>query len=302
MLQTALERAYCALYGLAVGDALGALFEFSHGQLSRRVSERMLPQMQWHWTDDTHMALMIYAVLRESGAFAADDFVATLMQHYDRSRGYGRSLRAFVQYVRTGEDWRVVGPRLFGEQGSFGNACASRVAPLAAFYADDLRLLCHYAAESARVTHAHAEAQAGTIAVCVAVALAWQQRALPCPPASEFLGQVLEFVPKSELRQGLLRAQGLGAECSAQQAAQILGNGSQITVQDTVPFALWCAATRLDSYEEAIWRTLEGQGDCDTTAAIVGGVLIMRHGLSAIPDQWRQHCEPLPTWALGNGV
>ena len=58
-MQQALERAQQALYGLATADALGALFEFSHGQLSRRISERIVPEMQWHWSDDTHIALMI---------------------------------------------------------------------------------------------------------------------------------------------------------------------------------------------------------------------------------------------------
>jgi ADP-ribosylglycohydrolase len=108
---------------------------------------------------------------------------------------------------------------------------------------------------------------------------------------------VIEHVPESIVKEQLLIAQSLSS-ASVEQAVIALGNGSQISVQDTVPFALWCAATRLDSYEEAIWLTLAGQGDCDTTCAIVGGIVVMRHGLDAIPAQWQRWCEPLPGWAF----
>jgi ADP-ribosylglycohydrolase len=64
-----------------------------------------------------------------------------------------------------------------------------------------------------------------------------------------------------------------------------------------VPFALWCAAARLGSYEEAVWLTLEGQGDCDSTCAIVGALAASAGGAEAIPQLWRERCEPLPTWA-----
>lgn len=54
-----LARARCSLRGLAIGDALGGFFEFSHGALSRRITQRQLPTGIWHWTDDTQMALSI---------------------------------------------------------------------------------------------------------------------------------------------------------------------------------------------------------------------------------------------------
>ncbi|HEY9611981.1 ADP-ribosylglycohydrolase family protein [Allocoleopsis sp.] len=41
----------------------------------------------------------------------------------------------------------------------------------------------------------------------------------------------------------------------------VLGNGDRISAQDTVPFALWCAAQHLDNYQEALWLTVKGLGD-----------------------------------------
>jgi ADP-ribosylglycohydrolase len=75
-----------------------------------------------------------------------------------------------------------------------------------------------------------------------------------------------------------------------------LGNGHIISAQDTVPFALWCAGRRLGHYGDALWLTVGGLGDVDTTCAIVGGVLACFTGLGAIPDEWRRAREPLPGW------
>ena len=43
MISDPLERALLSLHGLALGDALGGFFEFSHGRLSRRITERIIP-------------------------------------------------------------------------------------------------------------------------------------------------------------------------------------------------------------------------------------------------------------------
>lgn len=166
-----LLRARQSLLGLAVGDALGAFFEFSQGRLSRRVAERILPRGEWHWTDDTQMALSLCAVLRQRGAVDPDAFATSLVQRYERQRGYGRSIRALVERVRAGAQWREAARQLFGETGSYGNGCASRVPPVGAFFADDPATAAEQAARSAAVTHAHPEALAG--AAAVAVAAAW---------------------------------------------------------------------------------------------------------------------------------
>ena len=72
-----------------------------------------------------------------------------------------------------------------------------------------------------------------------------------------------------------------------------LGNGSRVTAPDTVPFALWCAARHLDQFEEALWATVSGLGDRDTTCAIVGGVVALAVGPSGLPPAWVAAREPL---------
>ena len=89
---------------------------------------------------------------------------------------------------------------------------------------------------------------------------------------------------------------GNGAAITNAAAAAVLGNGAEVLAPDTVPFALWCAARHLDDYEAAIWSTVAGLGDRDTTCAIVGSIVVMRAGPTSIPASWRAAREP-----LGNG-
>lgn len=66
---------------------------------------------------------------------------------------------------------------------------------------------------------------------------------------------------------------------------------------DTVPFALWCAARHLGSYEDALWTTVSGGGDRDTTCAIVGGIVAMSTSTKSIPTKLLNAREPLPIQA-----
>jgi ADP-ribosylglycohydrolase len=63
---------------------------------------------------------------------------------------------------------------------------------------------------------------------------------------------------------------------------------------DTVPFAVWCAASNLASFEAACWQCVEVGGDIDTTCAMVGGIIVGAVGLEGIPAAWREAREPLP--------
>jgi ADP-ribosylglycohydrolase len=104
----------------------------------------------------------------------------------------------------------------------------------------------------------------------------------------------LAYTPPSEVFSGIRRARDLSPQTTIQAAAQVLGNGHEVTAQDTVPFVLWSAAHHLDNYEEALWSTVAGLGDMDTTCAMVGGIVVMYTGQSAIPTKWYTHREPLP--------
>ena len=96
------------------------------------------------------------------------------------------------------------------------------------------------------------------------------------------------------------RAIDLPEGTAVQVAVSALGNGSMVTAQDTVPFAVWSAACHLRDYEEALWETVSGLGDRDTTCAMVGGIVVMYAGAESLPKEWL-HCRaPIPRHMLKN--
>ncbi len=172
-----------------------------------------------------------------------------------------------------------------------------RVAPLGAFFADDLDTVIGQAACSAQVTHTHPEAIAGSIAVAVAAAWAWRLRHAETPPTRpEFLDLILPFVPTSEVRRKIQWARDIAATTSVALVAAMLGNGTGLSAQDTVPFVLWCSGEQLNNYEQALWLTVSSLGDRDTTCAMVGGIVALSTGVESIPPSWLQEREPLPDW------
>ena len=64
-----------------------------------------------------------------------------------------------------------------------------------------------------------------------------------------------------------------------------------MTAPDTVPFCLWIAAHHPDRFVEALGKTISVGGDCDTNAAIVGGILALSAGRDGIPAAWLEARE-----------
>jgi len=296
---TALDttRALRSLDGLSVGDAFGQLF-FAHRSFPQDIqhilSHAILPPGPWRWTDDTHMALSIVDVLDTHGEINQDTLGQSFARRFTEEpwRGYAGGAVSLLTRIGEGADWRTISPALFGG-GSFGNGAAMRAAPIGGFFHNNPTRAASEAQRSAVITHAHPEGQAGAIAVAVAASIA----ASPTPPVgSEFLRAVLDFVPAGLTRQRIVLAMDLASDEFAE-AKKRLGTGEQVSAQDTVPFCLWSAAHHLDNFEDALWWTARGLGDCDTTCAIVGGIV----SLSAreIPAEWLARREALPSPRMG---
>jgi ADP-ribosylglycohydrolase len=275
------EQAYATLAGLAVGDAFGAqiLLPGDHPD----VVGRRLPVPQWAWTDDTEMACSVFAVLRSHGVVDQDALAASFAAHLNPGRGYGPGAEWRLNHIRAGQPWRSVNAT--DGRGSWGNGAAMRVAPLGAWFCDNLPQALRQAELSAEITHAHFEGVAGAVAVAAAAAL----RA--ASPETDLLRGVIPLVPPGRVREGLTMALGI---TDAREAADALGTGREIAAHDTVPLALWIAARYADSYVDALWTVAQLAEDVDTVGAIVGGVLAA--GGTPVPAEWLAACEPLPDW------
>jgi ADP-ribosylglycohydrolase len=289
-----LERAFLSLEGLAIGDAFGERLAYGCANARERV-ERGLPGGPWFHTDDTEMALSIFEVLKYCGHIDPNELAMRFSERFrrDPERGYGNMARRILRDILAGEPWPQVSAAAFGGVGSMGNGGAMRVAPLGAYFSDDLDVcLRAEAVLSAAVTHAHPEGKAGAVAIAVAAAMAWRLRGRPKDEAAaEMLREVYERTPDGETRVGIARAQKLPPFTSPHIAARHLGNGSAVTAPDTVPFVVWSAARNLDDYREALISTVVADGDCDTNCAMVGGIVALYVGREGIPADWREARE-----------
>jgi len=300
-----IELARTSLVGVAVGDAFGSMLDGYGDQLARRAAKRLISMTRpWRWTDDTAMALSVFEQLVERGAIDPDALAAAFAQRFarDPNRGYGAGAAALLARVSMGAPWRHEAAALFRGKGSYGNGAAMRAAPIGAFFAPDLERVRVEALRSAEPTHAHPDGAAGAVAVAIAAALAAMRR-----PRDAIVGEVASWTPDGATRDKLHRANELGLGFDVQLAGEELGTGSNITSQDTVPFAVWVSARHLDSYDDALWTATSHPGlelagnpmslfaiDRDTVGAIVGGIVACATGLDGIPLLWREATESLP--------
>lgn len=286
---TRVERMKLSLDGLGLGDALGEMLSYEVGSARRRLRQNDLPAGPWFHTDDTEMAISVACTLKSHGYVDQDALAKRFARRFEREpdRGYGKMTRIQMREMMAGAKWRDLAPNAFGGQGSMGNGSAMRVTPLGAYFADDLARCVEEARASSVVTHTHPEGVAGAIAVAVAAAMAWQLRAeSDSIQARRFFEAVLQHTPESKVRRGILIASTTAAEVPIFDVARALGNGSLVTAQDTVPLCLWMAAHHLGKFTEALGKTISADGDCDTNAAIVGGIVALSAGRATIPAEW----------------
>jgi ADP-ribosylglycohydrolase len=293
MSSSPLARAQLALEGLSVADAFGEqlLHAGPHARMTALDHKTAPVGRTWKWTDDSAMAISIVDELRERGSIDPTSLAARFVRRYylDPARGYGRGAHEVLAAMGAGTPWEIAAKQLFNGQGSCGNGGGMRSAPIGAFFAGDLDAVVENAQRSAAPTHAHADGIAGAVAVAVAAAHTFAGERDP----RALLEAVLARTPAGPTHEGIRRSIPMLRAEPATVAAE-LGNGSGVIASDTIPFAVWLAATHLADFANAMWSCVFVGGDIDTTCAIAGGIIVGACGLDGIPADWRASREPLP--------
>src|SRR5690349_12785198 len=172
------DRGAGCLLGLALGDALGAPFEF----MRSTSLPRPIPAFELPWqglppgttTDDTAMARNLAASLVAMRGFDPDDVVARHLAWFRTGPpDIGNLTRKVLQRVSEGvtaEDaaeaiWRIRGPEV-----SAGNGSVMYCAPLGVAYARRRDELSRVAPRLSALTHFDGRCRTATLAVTLAVA------------------------------------------------------------------------------------------------------------------------------------
>jgi len=293
-----LALAYEVLEGLSVGDAVGEALSYRYYDSRRLSGFQDIAAGTVRFTDDTEMAIALCESLSLLKSVDENALAWAFSSRFKRDpdRGYGKMARRILEEIGVGSPWEEVSKHAFGG-GSFGNGAAMRVAPLGAYFSEDFSDVVRQSTRSARVTHYHPEGIAGAVAVAVATAAGIRARGMISTQAAELIwDSVLEHTPESRVRRMLEVARSLD-EVSPEVAARELGNGAEVSAQDTVPFCVWNATRCLADYEEAVLSAIEVGGDCDTNCAIIGGMVTAYAGRERIPKRWLEVREVLPVKA-----
>ncbi|WP_405986584.1 ADP-ribosylglycohydrolase family protein [Streptomyces sp. NBC_00872] len=281
-------RAVGAIVGSAVGDALGAPFEFGPaGVFTTRFPDgtgEMCGGGGWdpgEATDDTQMAVLVGESLLERGGLDLPDV-------FERFRRWAaadpKDIGLQTEAVLTsGDPWDLAAPLHFQQTGrAAGNGSLMRAATSAVYFAPAGRRATMAAARRiAALTHGDRAAWEGTAVLheLVRVALDGGDPLTAVPDA---LGQVHE---DHRARWAAVLAPDWHPDLATE------FNGA---VWPCLGSALWALRTT-DSYEASIGAAIDLGGDTDTVAAVTGALAGAVHGITAIPERWTEPlCVPLP--------
>lgn len=293
------DRAVGAVVGMAVGNALGAGYAFEPRPLPADVRMRpggLGPYEAGEWGDDTAMAIPLVQELQKGaslhGSRTVDMVAERWMQWAHSTKDVAPAVAQVIQSydpARGAESLREAAARLHAQNAAAGagNASLMRTTPIVLGFLHDPGGLAIAARTFSDLTHGNP--QAGD--ACVLWNLA-QHRAIM---AGEFdLAAGLAFLP--EERQPTWEHAITQAEIGSPEDFAIHNGWVSQTLQTA-----WSAITTCDTpgpahFEDALRAAVGAGGDTPTVAAVTGGLLGARWGVSAIPLEWRRVLFGWPGW------
>ena len=275
------DRAVGSVLGLALGDALGAPFEF------RRATDIPVPmpafELPWMGrppgatTDDTAMArnLVRSLIANRGGLDTADVLARHVAWLATVPPDVGTLTRRVLSRARDGvADAAREYVEQRGPEVSAGNGSVMYCAPLGVAYASHPDDLLDAAPVLSAITHWDERCRTDCLAVTLAVAA---------------------LVRGEEPRDAVLRAVGAVAGREGSEELELLVDTAGLTrpidgpdqgfVHFTAGVALRTAA-EAPTFEDGLRSVVSFGGDTDTNAAVTGALLGALHGRGGLPDEW----------------
>ena len=306
------DRARGALYGLAIGDALGMPTQMlSRGQITRRWGPLLTgfePAPPGHpiaagmpagaVTDDTEQAVLLARLLL-TGRVDPRELAAALAA-WERDMAARGSLDLLGPSTRRAIDAVLAGtpPEEAGLSGDT-NGAAMRIAPVGIMVAaGDLTALADAVHGASLVTHNTSVALAGAAAVAAAVSVgvggsgtggaggSRVEAATEVAMAAARLGAERgHWVAGADVAARIGWATGLVRGLPLGEAAEVIYSlvGTSLATQESVPAAFAVLSAVPDDPWRACLLAASLGGDCDTIAAMTGAIAGACHGLAAFP-------------------
>jgi len=280
-----LDRAAGTLVGLAVGDALGAPYEFGPGTPNPEMTGG--GGLRWEpgeWTDDTQMTVCI----AEETATGTIDPLAVGERFLDWFRGrpkdVGVQTSSVLGAVSSSDGLTAAAADHFARHphNSAGNGSLMRTAPVALAHLGDDAAIVESATAISNLTHGDPLAAEACVLWCVAIDRAVRDERF------DGIYEGLDLLPRSSRDRW---ADWLD-QADQGRTSDFKNNGFVVTVLQLAH--LVCRGPEMTDDESfacrfvyhALRRVISVGGDTDTTAAIAGALLGARFGTSAFPQEW----------------
>lgn len=288
-----LNQTKSALFGVAVGDALGVPVEFESREFlkSNPVTEMIgfgsHPVPAGTWSDDSSLTFC----LAESIAEGLDlynlsrKFLRWANENYWTPTGYvfdiGVSTQESIDRLEEGVDPALSGGK---SESSNGNGALMRILPLI-FYVKNRPIEERFeiTKQVSSITHGHIRS------------------VLTCFYYLEFAGKLLEGSSPHEAYEAL-KNELLPFLSSYVKSHEEISHFNRLLLQDvhilpeeeiessgyvvhTLEASIWCLLNS-KSYEEAVLKAVNLGEDTDTTGAVTGGLAGLVYGYQNIPKRW----------------
>ena len=274
------DRAKGAMYGVAVGDALGAPLEFmSEADIQAKHGPKPVREMiGGGWlnlepgmtTDDTDMTLAVAeGIMKRFHRGSIDEVVEKVGEgfiqwHHSRPKDIGHTCRVVIEHAekqlplnkeRPSRAW-MISSEVYDEASnhmSAGNGALMRTVPVGIAY-EDWNETMKTAFTIAQMTH-------------------WDAK------QAIMVGDYSRIV--NELVRGAHRGE-IGRLSRKYASPAVKSTGYSF---DSLNCALW-AIERTETFEDALVKVVNLGGDADTAGAITGGLIGAALGFKAIPERW----------------
>lgn len=296
------NKVHAALFGLAIGDALGVPVEFKDRNYLKRFPVKDMLEYGAHgqplgtWSDDSSLTFCLAESLCKK--YDIDDIGQKFVQWrneeiwtpHGQVFDIGISTNQAIHSIETGTKPILAGG--YSEMDN-GNGSLMRILPLL-FYIKDLKIEKRFdiIKDVSSITHAHIR----SVLACF-IYLEYAIKLLNGSTKWEAYKQMQMEV------NNFLNSNAICSQNEMDKFHKILENqvGSyqiQILYQleeneinssgyvlDSLEASLWCILTS-ENYEDTVLKAVNLGKDTDTTGAIAGGLAGLLYGYDAIPSRW----------------
>jgi ADP-ribosyl-[dinitrogen reductase] hydrolase len=284
--QMLVNRAVGTVIGGAIGDALGAGYEFAAPPEPDDVTMlpgRMTEEPAGHWTDDTAMAIAILEVAAREGTLATPTSIEAVgtrfLEWFDSNpRDVGIHTRSVLSRATSGAQLTAAAAvvQLLNPD-SAGNGSLMRTGPVALVHLGDDEEIVVAATAVSALTHPHPDAVAACVLWSAAIDRTVRTGVLESPRAG------LHLIDESRRRFWEQRID----DAETHHPRSFSPNGHVVVALQAAWSAIHATRHAEDHLDAGLRQAVAIGDDTDTVAAIAGYLLGARYGVEATSPAWR---------------